>query len=242
MVHTSGNRNRFRGGVAIAGEKIPSFHPPATFSLVPTNSFPFGRTNGDGTRPLEGPAVGTASILKNVETLDDFEVFTSQVCDPAWLSFWGITAGSWGPDSHLDIAGIEENGQVVQVLHGNGLGNFTAQCGEYSPDRYTLNFGAAPPFVPPPGITSGHLNGGTRSDIVVAFGNKLYFLLGKGDGTFQYNGAAQYSVNLPSGALAVQALVSDLDQDGFGDLISANHDEHNISVFINQFELVIIGP
>ena len=71
-------------------------------------------------------------------------------------------------------------------------------------------------------------------------------LLGVGDGTFQQpapNSGYLFSVEPPVGVAdnPIQVKIVDLNQDGFGDLVTSNHYSDNISVRINTM-IVALPP
>ncbi len=192
------------------------------------------------------------STLDN-QGFQNFVVNTIPGCaqNYSW-AFYSITSGVFGPGSHLDIAGVEIESNFVLVQHGDGLGGFTQNCDPYtSPDAYLLSPPNGQPlrtFVPRD-ITSGHLNGGVKPDLVATmnlYGSEtdpdyVALLMGKGDGTFQHvSGSTQYYKAVPNGSWPVKVLVADLTRDGFGDIIMSNHNSNSVSVLVNM--MLVISP
>ncbi|HRQ73899.1 MAG TPA: hypothetical protein PLU35_12815 [Phycisphaerales bacterium] len=175
----------------------------------------------------------------------------------AWL-FHDMAVGRFTAGStREDIAGLLRNDQV-RILHGDGRGNFIYDCGDNeNPGLDTDDFdppgGGGDPLPPVwNGIAVGHLNGGTKPDLVVTvpadLTSRAWILLGKGDGRFQYNaGDPKYRLPLDDGngsdfsKLSIQVVCADLNQDGFDDIITSNHRSHTISVLINS-TLIVGGP
>ncbi len=139
-----------------------------------------------------------------------------------------------------DIAAVTGDG-LLHVIHSDGNGGFTHDCWGGDDDVY---LGSGSPLnYRPFGITAGHLNaGGSKPDLLVA-DEGIVFVLGKGDGTFQYDGQDQrYSPDIgTANGPAFRVTIVDLDQDGFGDIITSNHGAPgSISVLINKFQLISI--
>jgi hypothetical protein len=143
-----------------------------------------------------------------------------------------------------DVVGFGIDG-LLHVLHGDADAGFGYDCSGTEPDDVYLEDGA-PYLFTPRGVAVGHLNGGTKPDIVAARGgDSVTFLLGRGDGTFQYDHLdAKYSPSLGSVERALRVIVADMDQDGFGDIVTSNHGTVNdigtISVLINKFQLTTL--
>ncbi|MCL4740836.1 MAG: VCBS repeat-containing protein [Phycisphaerales bacterium] len=160
------------------------------------------------------------------------------------LAVGRFTAGS----IRNDVAGIVSEYGLVQILHGDGRGNFAFDCSDDMLDTYDLAGGGAPVTGLLHGIAVGNLNLGTRPDIVVTRPgdptSQVSILLGKGDGRFQYaSGIGGYHKSLdigsaPFSAKAIQVICADLNQDGRDDIVTANHDSHSISVLINSTQQI----
>ncbi|HRQ74216.1 MAG TPA: hypothetical protein PLU35_14420 [Phycisphaerales bacterium] len=151
-----------------------------------------------------------------------------------------FTAGS-GRD---DVAGIVSGNGWVQILHSDGRGKFTFDCSQDMLDTYELLPGGEPIANAFQGITVGHINLGTKPDVIVtrpANGTgQISFLLGKGDGRFQYvPGNPAYHKSLdpgtgPRSGMAIQVICVDLNQDGLDDIVTTNHASDSVSVLINS--------
>jgi hypothetical protein len=107
------------------------------------------------------------------------------------------------------------------------------------------------------GVATGHLNGGTKADIVAAVTstNEIAILLGRGDGTFQRPSSTSgylhstHDPAYPDSVRPVQVIVVDLDQDGFGDIVVTSEDDWGIqpqrgavSVLINRAFVSVPPP
>lgn len=194
---------------------------------------------------------------QKIPTFEPAREYNTDGYDPSDVAFpFGLAAGDFDNDGDLDVAvanagtiddfvGAEENGcptGSVFIADGSGGAAHVCTLNDQDPggDRYrawlnctgSINYNST---------AVGQLNGGTKPDVVLSrySDNQVYFMLGKGTGKFQHVPSdARYRVSIvqPGGnALSpVQALIVDLDEDGFGDIITANHESSDISVLINN--------
>ena len=175
---------------------------------------------------------------------------TSIVPPCAEFAFADIAVGRFTTGKLCDdVAGIGIGNGALYVLHCGGNANFTHDCDGTDDDIYLESGG--PQSLVLSGLTVGHINGGTRPDIVVApfddgVGDAyVTFLLGKGNGKFQHDpGDSAYDVPLGSFAeRPMRVIVADLDQDGFGDIATSNHGTTattgSLTVLLNALE---VGP
>jgi len=159
-------------------------------------------------------------------------------CDPNGQL---VTAASnrFGADLNWDFASVhifsDPNQPVyIDVFHGDGQGSFTNPC-----DEYTLQ---TPPnggltLMQAYGIDTGSIDNGPYPDIVAGtWGSSLNsrnaildligIFLGKADGTFQMDTAAQKAYLLDNGTpgnIPANVMVVDLNADGFDDIVVADH-------------------
>ncbi|MBI5865513.1 MAG: hypothetical protein HZB38_13595 [Planctomycetes bacterium] len=97
-------------------------------------------------------------------------------------------------------------------------------------------------------IGVGHLNGGVKPDLIAeTTDTEVAFLLGNGDGTFQYrNDLNVYHVTIGEPGwpmlVPIQLLVMDVNQDGYGDIVTSNHGRDSVSVVLHKGQLIHLPP
>jgi hypothetical protein len=110
-------------------------------------------------------------------------------------------------------------------------------------DVYLETGGGGPTIFYPNDVDAGHLNGGTKLDLVVTTNSSsggpggsafLFMLLGRGDGTFQIvETSNDYRIFIDDGSgrahYPVRVRLADLNQDGFDDVVTANHGDDALS-------------
>ncbi len=183
----------------------------------------------------------SVSLLTNSATGSFVFAASTQSSACSVWPFCDMVAGQFTAGSlNWDVAGVAESGDCnLYVLHGTRTGAFSHDC---QADVYPLhtNCVAGPAYR---GLAIGNLNGGTRPDLVVTDPTNpggVMWLLGKADGSFQFlKDHALYSESI-NGWMPMQVLCADLDQDGFDDIITSNHEVNNpntdpftISVLLN---------
>lgn len=207
----------------------------------------FDKTPGGGGLPdifTSRPTVTTGDALQltNLGSGSWDAVYTTTSCAD-W--FTGVAMGRFTSGKLTDdVVGIGVGG-LLYVLHGSGEGGFGTDCSGNEPDDVYLEYGA-PYNLLPYGVAVGNLNGGTKLDLVAARGTTdpnatVTILLGKGDGSFQFDrlDSRYYPALGQTADRPFRAVIADMDQDGFGDIITSNHGETNstagtISVLINK--------
>jgi hypothetical protein len=138
---------------------------------------------------------------------------------------FGIVAGDFTGDGHLDLAVANVASRDVSILLGNGDGTFQPAV-QYAVGSF--------PF----GIVAGDFNGDGRLDLAVAcVGPELNggtgpgdvsVLLGNGDGTFQP--AVQYAAGIGPEAI----VAGDFTRDGHVDLAVANVYSNDVSILLGN--------
>jgi hypothetical protein len=202
------------------------------------------------------------STARYVSTEDPpFEVLRytrDPVCnDCETWSALSLASGRFGPGPTIDFAALQPPYDVcddlyVNVFDGNVNATFSHDC-MMGTDHYKIHYpggGGSPIHWTPPmfSMTSGNLDAGTWPELVATVNttNELAILMGNGDGTFSFDpDNSMYYVNVnPGGGVSpdlypIQIVIADMDQDGFGDIITANHNLDtnigSISVLINRF-------
>jgi FG-GAP-like repeat len=130
-----------------------------------------------------------------------------------------VVTGEFTGDSNIDIAVTHESDNLLSILPGNGNGTFGAP----------IQTATGPE---PRRMAAGMLDNNTSLDIVVANAaggnNQITVMHNNGDGTFATSAVA-VGGNAPSGVA-----LGDLDGDMDLDCVTANADDNNIGVLLNN--------
>ncbi|MCC7293071.1 MAG: VCBS repeat-containing protein [Phycisphaerales bacterium] len=177
--------------------------------------------------------------------LDDYP----DPCSVTW-GWTDVTAGTFNPGTVGDAAVIDSSGGELRVLYGDGHGGFTHDCDPHTAggDKYVIAHGNCTTADIVAGVTTGLLNGNQRLDLAATLPacTEVAILIGLGglpslSNKFQFDTGGSYwiSAEPPGGGedealYPVRVIIVDLDQDGNGDLVTANQGSANISVMINQ--------
>ena len=169
-------------------------------------SYPFVSAdfNGDGIPDLAIPLYGQSEIAIVLGKGDGtFAAPTITSVSPSNGDLTQMLVGDFNGDGLPDLAVIDRDNYVVDVLLGNGDGTFTAE--------------ANPPISGiPETFATGDFNGDGKTDLAVQeSAGTIAILLGNGDGTF----AASGSVN--SGSTNSPIVVADFNGDGKADMVLA---------------------
>ncbi len=227
------------------------FNPkPPTDLGIPGNFAPGDIASGDFNalspgQPLfdlvtPNPASSTITQATNIGNLN-FVPDTQNPppgCDPSGLLV-SAASNRFGADVNWDFAAVhtfidDVNKPVyIDVIHGDGKGSFTNPCDEYPLDTPPSD---GTTLLQAYGIDTGSIDNGPYPDIVAGTWNILAanktlisdsigILLGKGDGTFQGDTAAQkaYLLDNDTDNIPANVMVVDLDADGFDDIVVADH-------------------
>jgi hypothetical protein len=135
------------------------------------------------------------------------------------------------------VAAAFSPSDFAAVFLADGHGGFSHDCAAGA-DTYKV----FPSSTCIEGSDSGHLNGGTKTDVAFSLGmdDLVSVLIGKGDGKFQTPAPHQsgylYDIdNDPNTDRFPRAVkIVDLNMDGFGDLVTVNQFNNDISVLINK--------
>jgi hypothetical protein len=191
----------------------PSINGPTSYPIVVADF------NSDGIPDLAVPLYGPNGIAILLGKGN------GTFADPVIVSVPGsnvdieqIVVADFNGDGIPDLAVIDGNNSVVDILLGNGNGTFTA-------------VGTNPPISGiPVNFASGDFNGDGKTDLAVTQTNgTIAILLGNGDGTF----AASGSVNSANSGSPSPIAVADFNGDGNLDIAvpTGAFVSHSVSVF-----------
>ncbi|MFC5865069.1 FG-GAP-like repeat-containing protein [Acidicapsa dinghuensis] len=184
-----------------------SFTQAATPSLQGPTNYPIvvADFNGDGIPDLAVPMYGSNVISILLGKGDGtFAAPVAATVPGTLVDIPQIITGEFNGDGIPDLAVIDTQNAVVDILRGNGDGTFTAQA--------TL-----PPISDvPTRIATGDFNGDGKADLAVSeSGDTIAILTGNGDGTFAAAGIVH------SGSPGSPVAVADFNGDGKVDLAVA---------------------
>jgi len=177
----------------------PSIQGPTSYPIVSTDF------NGDGIPDLAVPLYGSNEIAILLGKGDGTFAKPVMASVPGFpVDITQVVDADFNGDGIPDLAVIDGNNSVVDILLGNGDGTFTAET-------------AQPPISGIPShFATGDFNGDGKIDLAVAENaGTISVLLGNGDGTF----AASGSVN--SGISGSPIAVADFNGDGKLDIAVA---------------------
>ena len=176
-------------------------------------SIAMGDFNGDGHQDLvvANDTSNSVSILLGTGA-GSFGAATNFAAGSGPFS---VAVGEFNADGNKDLAVANPTSHNVSILLGTGTGSFAA------PSSFSVNGS-------PWSLAVGDLDADGDQDLAVASqlaGGGLQILSGTGTGLFG-SPTRLSSVNVPDVA------IEDLNEDGVADLIAANGDRENISVFL----------
>jgi len=160
--------------------------------------------NGDGIPDLAVPMYGLNEIAILKGKGDGTFALPIMASVPGFPVYITQTAvGDFDGDGVPDLAVIDSDSSVVDILLGNGDGTFTA--------------GATPPITGIPShFAKGDFNGDGKTDLAVAQNDgTIAILLGNGDGTFAASGSVD------SGIASSPIAIADFNKDGKLDIAVA---------------------
>ena len=214
-------------------------HTNGTYTLAATISIPqappsypdvIADFNGDGIPDLAIPLYGSngVAILLGkgngtfaepvIATVPGFPTDITQIVD-----------ADFNGDGIPDLAVIDGDNSVVDILLGNGDGTFTTETTNPPISGIPLNF------------ATGDFNGDGKMDLAVTQTNgTIAILLGNGDGTF----AASGSVNSASGGSPSPIAVADFNGDGKLDIAvtAGAYTSHSVSVLTGNGDGTFDSP
>jgi len=168
-------------------------------------------SHSDGTvNILFGTGTGTFSRLATIK-------FPATVPPPEAYGLHSVAIGDFNGDKKPDLAVTAYYKNVVRVLLGNGLGNFTLL------DDFPVD-------IWPTSVAVGYFNNDMTLDLAVAnySSNNVSVLLGNGTGGF---GIAS---NFRVGTQPKSIVVGDFNGDMIPDLAVANFNSNNVSVLLGN--------
>ncbi|MGD1072736.1 MAG: FG-GAP-like repeat-containing protein [Bryobacteraceae bacterium] len=129
--------------------------------------------------------------------------------------------GDFNGDGAPDLATANSADNTVTVLLGDGAGGFSASPG--SPFAVGMD---------PTSVAAADLNGDGIPDLVTAntAGNNVTILLGDGAGGFTTANGSPFAVGSGPDSIAV----ADFNGDGVPDLVTANYNDHNLTVLLGD--------
>ena len=172
----------------------PSIQGPTSYPIVVADF------NGDGIPDLAVPLYGSNPIAILLGKGDGTFAEPVLASVPGFpVDITQIVHADFNGDGIPDLAVIDSDNSVVDILLGNGDGTFTAETTTPPISGIPLNF------------ATGDFNGDGKTDLAVTENSgKIAILLGNGDGTF----AASGSVNSASSGSPSPIAVADFNGDG----------------------------
>jgi len=132
-----------------------------------------------------------------------------------------LVAGDFDENGKLDLAVVEFYLDRIEILMGDGQGNFTTR-------PYERYYSGRSPF----SIALGDFDGNGHQDLAVsAFDDSIQTLRGLGNGTF-YPGYPWSQVNAGENPIGIAA--GDVNHDGWDDLAVANYYSDNVFVLLSH--------
>ncbi len=151
-----------------------------------------------------------------IQTLD--ETIELKVAGEDWLQTYGAYAGDLNNDGFSDLTAVNENTDDLRILLNDGQG--------YYPNMEIQTMGTSTPS-PNEGAD---FNGDGEIDLAVCtvHDNEMRVLLGNGDGSF--SAPTTYQTGNKARGLGIL----DSNSDGYDDIIVANRESSNLSLFVND--------
>lgn len=198
---------------------------PTTNIVLGTGAGPVAITKGDfnsdGHPDLAVADQGDGTVtlfLSNATT--HFQTYTTKTLSGLG-SPTAITAGRYDTSGHMDLAVTDATGNVVNILIGDGTGNFTVG----TPQKVGQT---------PDGIVSADLNNDGLPDLATinAGDGTITVLFGTGNDQFQPGNL--YAVYPASGTGGKSILAVDVNGDGALDLVTGDLLENTVAVLANN--------
>ncbi len=141
----------------------------------------------------------------------------------------GITDGYFSTSGNLDLAVTETSTNRIQILNGDGTGNFSTGVSRAVGKK-------------PTGIVAADLDQDGRPDLAVvdSGSGKVSILIGRGNGRF--SGSRYIIVGPITGTGANAIIAADVEGNGRLDLLTANTLQNTVAVLINRGNATFLPP
>jgi hypothetical protein len=132
---------------------------------------------------------------------------------------YSVAVADFNNDGQMDIVVVNVGSKNIGILYGYGNGTFSAIVIYQTEDNYS-----------PVAVTVGDLNNDGLVDIIAvnSYDDNIGILLGYGNGSF----TKQVVYSTRSGTRPYWVALGDFNNDTKLDMISVNHDDDSISVFL----------
>ncbi len=186
-----------------------------------------GDFNGDGKLDAAAPLTGADGVV--IALGNGLGSFSAPMFFGAGRQPWSIGSGDFNADGKLDLVTSDDPSNSdkpfatggVSVLLGSGSGAFQSYR------SYVYPF--TPQFVlTPNSIAAGDFNNNNRPDVALSFDFTPFIAIMLDDGQGEL---IQPSSFLDAGGSVASVAISDLNGDSKADLVTANRNTNNISIF-----------
>ena len=186
-----------------------------------------GDFNGDGKLDAAASLTGANSVV--IALGNGLGSFSAPTFFGAGRQPWSIGSGDFNADGKLDLVTSDDPGNTagpfdtggVSVLLGTGTGTFESYRSYVY--AFTSQF-----VLTPNAIAAGDFNNNNRTDLALSFESTPFVTIMLDDGQGEL---IQSNSFLDAGGNVASVAISDLNSDGKADLVTANRNTNNISIF-----------